>query len=83
MALAPRWWVFLLLLVSAPALAAGSPEVQLCLQHLKPAEKERASKILGPLEALPLDLGYSLSDRRHKGAILGQLLRDGGSQLGG
>jgi hypothetical protein len=53
MALAPRWWVFLLLLVSAPALAAGSPEVQLCLQHLKPAEKARATNVLGPLEELP------------------------------
>jgi hypothetical protein len=43
-----------LLLVSAPALAGGSPEVQLCLQHLKPAEKERAAKVLGTLEDLPL-----------------------------
>jgi hypothetical protein len=55
MALAPQWWVpVLLLLVSAPALAGGSPEVQLCLQHLKSAEKERAAKALGPLEDLPL-----------------------------
>jgi len=28
--------------------------VQLCLQHLKPAEKERAAKVLGTLEDLPL-----------------------------
>ncbi|MDY7228512.1 M1 family aminopeptidase [Hyalangium rubrum] len=54
MALAPRWWVPVLLLLSAPALAGGSPEVQLCLQHLKPAEKERATKVLGSLEELPL-----------------------------
>jgi hypothetical protein len=58
MALAPGRWVFVLcsvlLLVPAPALAAGSPEVQLCLQHLKPAEKERAVKVLGSLEDLPL-----------------------------
>jgi hypothetical protein len=54
MARAPRWWVLLVLLVSAPALAGASPEVQLCLQHLKPAEKERATKILGTLEDLPL-----------------------------
>jgi hypothetical protein len=36
-------------------LAWGSvpPEVQLCLQHLKPAEREKAARALGPLEALP------------------------------
>ncbi|NTX33678.1 aminopeptidase [Myxococcus sp. CA033] len=30
-----------------------SPEVQLSLQHLKPAERERAAKALGPLDELP------------------------------
>jgi hypothetical protein len=58
MALTARWWIPVLLsvlaLVPAPALAGGSPEVQLCLQHLKPAEKERAVKVLGTLEDLPL-----------------------------
>ncbi len=44
----------MLLLAAAPALAGGSPEVQLCLQHLKPTERERAEKLLGPLEQLPL-----------------------------
>ncbi|MCP3144040.1 M1 family aminopeptidase [Pyxidicoccus xibeiensis] len=43
---------------SPPAAAAArapvAPEVQLCLQHLKPAERERAAKALGPLDALPL-----------------------------
>ncbi|QDE85289.1 M1 family aminopeptidase [Myxococcus xanthus] len=38
----------------APAEPLVSPEVQLCLQHLKPAERERAAKALGPLEDLPL-----------------------------
>jgi hypothetical protein len=32
---------------------AFSPEVQLCLQHLKPSERARAAKALGPLEELP------------------------------
>jgi hypothetical protein len=40
---------------AAPAPAAMvSPEVQLCLQYLKPAERERAAKALGPLSELPL-----------------------------
>lgn len=48
-------WLALLLLASVPAWAAGeSPEVQLCLQHLKPAERARAAKALGPLGELPL-----------------------------
>ncbi len=40
---------------SAPAAPEPgiSPEVQLCLQHLKPSERERAEKALGPLEELP------------------------------
>ncbi len=43
---APAW--------SSPAAAPDvSPEVQLCLQHLKPSERERAAKALGPLEELP------------------------------
>ncbi|WP_224366777.1 M1 family aminopeptidase [Hyalangium versicolor] len=54
MAPAPRWMILMLLLCAAPALAGGSPEVQLCLQHLKPSERERAEKQLGPLEELPL-----------------------------
>lgn len=54
MASAPRWLVLFPLLLVAPALAATPPEVQLCLQHLKPAERERAVKLLGPLEELPL-----------------------------
>ncbi|ADO74148.1 M1 family aminopeptidase [Stigmatella aurantiaca] len=54
MARALRWSTLLSLLLAAPALAGSSPEVQLCLQHLKPAERERAVKQLGPLEELPL-----------------------------
>ncbi|WP_426754207.1 M1 family aminopeptidase [Myxococcus sp. Y35] len=38
---------------NAPAAPEVSPEVQLCLQHLKPSERERAAKALGPLEELP------------------------------
>ncbi|MFP2931227.1 M1 family aminopeptidase [Pyxidicoccus sp. 3LG] len=30
-----------------------SPEAQLCLQHLKPSERARAAKALGPLDELP------------------------------
>lgn len=43
-----------LLVCAWVGLAAPSPEVQLCLQHLRPAERARAEKILGPLEELPL-----------------------------
>jgi hypothetical protein len=46
--------VLALFLSAAQALAAGSPEVQLCLQHLKSGEREKAEKALGPLEELPL-----------------------------
>ncbi|WP_224244084.1 M1 family aminopeptidase [Hyalangium gracile] len=54
MAPARSWIILALLLCAAPALAGGSPEVQLCLQHLKPSERERAEKQLGPLNELPL-----------------------------
>jgi hypothetical protein len=54
MARSLRWLTLLPLLLAAPALAGPPPEVQLCLQHLKPAERERAVQVLGPLEALPL-----------------------------
>ncbi|HYH99403.1 M1 family aminopeptidase [Hyalangium sp.] len=53
MALAPRWILLALLFSAAPVLG-GSPEVQLCLQHLKPSERDRAEKAIGPLEELPL-----------------------------
>ena len=33
-----------------------SPEVQLCLQHLRPSERARAREILGPWEEVPLYL---------------------------
>jgi hypothetical protein len=46
--------ILALLLSAAPALAGSSPEVQLCLQHLKPSEREQAEKAIGPLEELPL-----------------------------
>ncbi|NMO20752.1 aminopeptidase [Pyxidicoccus fallax] len=39
---------------ATPAPGMVSPEVQLCLQHLKPSERERAAKALGPLAELPL-----------------------------
>ncbi|SET47503.1 hypothetical protein SAMN05443572_102412 [Myxococcus fulvus] len=41
------------LLLGQPARAEIPPEVALSLQHLKPAERERAAKALGPLEELP------------------------------
>ncbi|XXF76592.1 M1 family aminopeptidase [Myxococcaceae bacterium GXIMD 01537] len=50
----PLRWLPLLLLAGTPAWSAGeSPEVQLCLQHLKPAERVKAEKALGPLGELP------------------------------
>jgi hypothetical protein len=64
--------VLALFLSAAQALAAGSPEVQLCLQHLKPGEKEKAEKALGPLEELPLyrvQLEVDPSQREVKGRV--------------
>ncbi|WP_338864232.1 M1 family aminopeptidase [Myxococcus stipitatus] len=40
-------------LVGLDARGEVSPEVQLSLQHLKPAERERAAKAMGPLDELP------------------------------
>jgi hypothetical protein len=45
----------LALLASLPAAASElSPEVQLCLQHLRQGERERLHRAQGPLEELPL-----------------------------
>lgn len=69
--------IFALLLSAAPVLAGGSPEVQLCLQHLKPAEKERAEKQLGALEELPLyrvQLDVDPSKREVKGRVQVEVL---------
>lgn len=77
MARAPRWMILVLLLCAAPALAGGSPEVQLCLQHLKPAERERAEKQLGPLDELPLyrvQLDVDPSKREVKGRVQVEVL---------
>lgn len=63
----------LLWLSAAPAWAAGEPpEVQLCLQHLKPAERARAEKQLGPLGTLPryrVQLDVDPSAREVKGRV--------------
>ncbi len=61
-----------MLLVAPSALAGGSPEVQLCLQHLKPGEQEKAAKALGPLEELPLyrvQLEVDPREREVKGKV--------------
>jgi hypothetical protein len=68
----PPGWGLVLLLAALPAMAGGSPEVQLCLQHLKPAERERAAKVAGPLEELPLyrvQLEVDPSKREVKGRV--------------
>lgn len=44
----------LVLLVSIPATAELPPEVQLAVQSLRPGEKARLEKQLGPVERLPL-----------------------------
>jgi hypothetical protein len=68
----PRWWFLVLFLSALPSLAGSSPEVQLCLQHLKPTERERAAKVIGPLEELPLyrvQLELEPSKREVKGRV--------------
>lgn len=77
MARARPWMILALLLTAAPVLAGGSPEVQLCLQHLKPSEKERAEKQLGPLEELPLyrvQLEVDPTKREVKGKVQVEVL---------
>ncbi len=73
----PRW-LMLLLLVAVPAWAAGEPpEVQLCLQHLKPAERAKAEKALGPLGELPryrVQLDVDPKAREVKGRVQVELL---------
>lgn len=67
-----RWVVLALFLSAAQALAAENPEVQLCLQHLKPGEREKAEKALGSLEELPLyrvQLEVDPSGREVKGRV--------------
>ncbi len=69
--------ILALLLTAAPALAGGSPEVQLCLQHLKPSEREQAEKALGPLEELPLyrvQLELDPAKREVKGKVQVEVL---------
>ncbi|GMU09777.1 M1 family aminopeptidase [Corallococcus caeni] len=91
----PGWWL-LCALLSGPAAAAppaapaipgaGSvapsvaPEVQLCLQHLKPGERDRAAKALGPLESVPLyrvQLEVEPKERRVWGKVQVQLVAKG------
>ncbi|MBZ4419623.1 M1 family aminopeptidase [Myxococcus sp. RHSTA-1-4] len=62
---APAW-------SSAPPAPAVSPEVQLCLQYLKPSERERAAKALGPLAELPryrVQLDVDPAAREVKGRV--------------
>ena len=51
--------------------------MQLCLQHLKPSERERAEKQLGPLEQLPLyrvQLDVDPAEREVKGRVQVEVL---------
>ncbi|TSC32213.1 M1 family aminopeptidase [Corallococcus sp. Z5C101001] len=89
----PGWWLLCVLVASpvgaAPPAAAppaipgaGSvaPEVQLCLQHLKPSERDRAAKALGPLESVPLyrvQLEVSPKERRVWGKVQVELVAKG------
>lgn len=69
--------ILALLLSAAPALAGGSPEVQLCLQHLKPSERAQAERAIGPLEELPLyrvQLEVDPSKREVKGRVQVEVL---------
>jgi len=77
MAPSSRWVVLALLLAASPALAGGSPEVQLCLQHLKSSEREQAEKAIGPVEELPLyrvQLEVDPSKREVKGRVQVEVL---------
>ncbi|MET0403113.1 MAG: M1 family aminopeptidase [Cystobacter sp.] len=52
----PRHWLLLALLSASGSSAAGEPlppELPFALQHLKPEERARAARALGPLEELP------------------------------
>jgi hypothetical protein len=65
----------------APAAASVSPEVQLCLQHLKPSERERAAKALGPLAELPryrVQLDVEPDTREVKGRVQLEVKARGG-----
>ncbi|MBE4749892.1 M1 family metallopeptidase [Corallococcus sp. ZKHCc1 1396] len=78
--------------VTTPALApasvmgAGSvaPEVQLCLQHLKPSERDRAARALGPLESVPryrVQLEVEPKERRVWGKVQVELVAKGPAPL--
>ncbi|MGE6760736.1 M1 family aminopeptidase [Corallococcus interemptor] len=90
----PGWWLLCALAAgpvaaaappapAAPAIpGAGSvaPEVQLCLQHLKPEERDRAAKALGPLESVPLyrvQLEVDPKERRVWGKVQVRLVAKG------
>ncbi|MBJ6759308.1 aminopeptidase [Myxococcaceae bacterium JPH2] len=77
-------WSLLALFVSARAQADVPPEVQLCLQHLKPSERERAARALGPLEALPryrVQLEVDPKERLVWGKVQVELTARGGRPL--
>jgi hypothetical protein len=74
--------VTFLLLAAAPVWAADeSPEVQLCLQHLRPAERAKAEKALGPLGELPryrVQLEVDPKGREVKGRVQVEVTARGG-----
>lgn len=62
----------MLLLASWPAHASPSPEVQLCLQHLRPSERAKVASALGPWDALPLyrmQLEYDAASHTLQGRV--------------
>ncbi|NRD50726.1 aminopeptidase, partial [Corallococcus exiguus] len=90
----PGWWLLCALAAgpvvaatppapAAPAIpGAGSvaPEVQLCLQHLRPEERDRAARALGPLESVPLyrvQLEVEPKERRVWGKVQVELVAKG------
>ncbi|HSP77654.1 MAG TPA: M1 family aminopeptidase [Myxococcaceae bacterium] len=67
-----RWSLLMLMLGAAPSRAFVPPEVQFSLQHLKPAERARAARALGPLEGLPryqVQLEVEPEEREVKGHL--------------
>ncbi|RKG93922.1 aminopeptidase [Corallococcus sp. CA053C] len=96
----PGWWLLCVLVAgpaaAAPPRAPGpanpapslspslTPEVQLCLQHLKPAERDRAARALGPLDSLPryrVQLEVEPKERRVWGKVQVELVAKGPQPL--
>ncbi|WP_370451747.1 M1 family aminopeptidase [Corallococcus sp. CA031C] len=69
---------------SVPGAGSVAPEVQLCLQHLKPSERDRAARALGPLDSLPryrVQLEVEPKERRVWGKVQVELVAKGPEPL--